>query len=194
MSVRDCAFTFWVRKCMYTILLAAVLQTIKTCDCKRDCHSYDYYQELERALISDNENLFKLQQMFFPVTTNYLVDPQDRLAFNVCTVVTNGQPFNDNSTSHSEKCWIFEYSSTVLNGLVSTAQLLAFEYITTVIMTETAISFHTHFLDYKELITLQIESFPCAAIDQEVYRSVATLTSWVRYVCVHLMQCLVLCE
>ena len=185
--MRDCLLIFWVRKCTYTILLVAVLLTIKTCDCKRDCRYYDYYQEMERALISDAENLFKLQQQFFPVMSNYVIDPQDRLTFNVCIVATNGQIFNDNSTSPTEKCWIFEYSSTVLNGLVSTAQVLAFEYITTIIMTKTAISFHTHTLNDKELIKLQIESFPCVAIDQEVYSSVATLTSWVRYMCTHII-------
>ena len=185
MSVMNCVFSLWLAlpKCKHAILLIAellIIQAFHFGGCKSDCNNYDYYQEVERALISDNENLFKLQQMFFPVTPNYIIDPQDRLAFNVCAVVMNDQMSKDNTTSPTETCWIFEYSSTLLTGLISPAQLLAFEFITTLLLSETAVSFHTHTPDYNEAIKLQIQSFPCTATDQAVYESVATLTSWVR--------------
>ena len=178
MSVRGSAFTgpHTINK---IFLVVVVLLTIPTCDCKRDCHSYDYYQELERALISDAENLFKLRQMFFPTLVED--DPEDKLAIKVCILISNDQVSKDNSTALTERCWIFDYSSTLLTGLITPAQLYAFEAITTLLLTKEAVHFHTHNgMLYGEKINLHIQNFPCTAKDQELHKSLAILTSWVR--------------
>jgi hypothetical protein len=158
-----------------------VLLTIKTCDCKRDCRYYDYYQELERALISDTENLFKLQQSFFPTLVDS--DPQDKLAIKVCILTSNDQMAKDNSTAPTERCWMFDYSSTLLTGLITPAQLHAFESITTLLLLEGAVHFHTHNSNLFNAININllVRNFPCNVTDQDLHKSVATLTSWVRY-------------
>ena len=99
-------------KCLQAIFLVAALLAIKACDCKRDCRYYDYYQEMERALISDAENLFKLQEMFFPTLVDR--DPQDKVTIKVCVLISNDQMSKDNSTAPTERCWMFDYSSTLL--------------------------------------------------------------------------------
>ena len=170
MSVRNSAL-----RCLQTILLVAVLPAIKTCDCKRDCQNYDYYQELERALTNDTENLFKLQQMFFPTLVDR--DPEDKVTIKVCVLISKDQMSKDNGT---ERCSIFDYSSTLLTGLITPAQLHAFESITTLLLFETAVNFHTFGVGYEEEIHLRAETFPCNITDQGLNKSVAILTSWVR--------------
>ena len=167
MSVRGSAFTG-----LNGIFLVVVLLTIPTCDCKRDCKQHDYYQELERALISDTENLFKLQKLFLPT----IESPYDKLVLNVCVAI-----FNDNGSLLTEKCWIFEYSTTLLTGLITPAQLHAFDSITTFFLVETAVHFQTHRVDHVNVIKLQA-TFPCIVYDQEFYKCLARLTSWVRYI------------
>ena len=156
MSVRNSAFT--ALECLQIIFLVAVLLAIKTCDCKRDCNHYDYYQEPERALISDNENLFKLRQIFFPTLVER--DTQDKVAIKVCILISNDQMSKDNSTALTKICWIFDYSSTLLTGLITPAQLHAFEAITILLLVETAVKFHTLGVGYEEEINLHIEAFP----------------------------------
>ena len=175
MSVRNSAFT--ALKCFQTIFLVAVLLAIKTCDCKRDCNHYDYYQELERALISDAENVFKLRQLFFPTLVDR--DPEDKVTIKVCILISNDQMSKDNSTALTEPCWKFDYSSTLLTGLITPAQLYAFESITTLLLFQTAVNFHTFDVGYNEDINLRIQTFPCNVTDQELHKSVAILTSWV---------------
>ena len=166
-----------VLKCIETIFLVAVLLTTQTCECKRDCHKYDYYHHLETALINDTENLFKLQQMFFPVTPN--CDPEDKFALKVCL---NDQMSKDHSSTLTEKCWVFEYSSTLLTGLITPAQLYAFESITTVLLLQAAVNFRTYEVWYDETIKLHTETFPCTVSDHELYKTLTILTSWVRYI------------
>ena len=176
MSVRDSVFK--VLKCIQIIILVAVLLIIKSCDCKSDCRNYDYYHRLETALINDTENLFKLQQLFFPVITYH--DPDNKLVFEVCLVVSNDQMSKDHSTDLTEKHWTFEYSSTLLTGLITPAQLYAFESITTLLLVETAVNFQTYGAGYDETITLHIEPFPCTVSEHELYKYLAILASWVR--------------
>ena len=173
MSVRVSAFTgpHAINK---IFLVVVVLLTIPTCDCKRDCRSYDYYQELERALISDAENLFKLRQMFFPTLVEG--DPHDKFAIKVCILISNDQMLNDNSTALTEMCWIFDYSSTLLTGLITPAQLHAFESITAFLLVNKAVHFR-NLIDKN--INLPIQNFPCTVTDQELHKSLAILTSWV---------------
>ena len=167
--------------CVATIFLVAVLLTTQSfCDCKRDCHYYDYYQELERALISNTENLFNLQRLFFPVIVNH--GPQDKQVFNVC-MMSSDQQSNDNSTVLTKTCWALEYSNTLLTGLISPAQLYALESVSTLTLVNYAVQFHTGYpsngiVDNEE-IDLLVESFPCTVSDQELHSSLATLTSWV---------------
>ena len=172
MSVRDSTLN-----CLQTIFLLVVLLTIKTCDCKRGCNHNDYYQELETALISDTENLSKLCQVFFPT----LVDrnPQDKVAIKVCILISNDQMSKD-STAPTERCWIFDYSSTLLTGLITPAQLYAFESITTILLVEAAVNFETRGIDYDDEINLHIQTFSCTVEDQELHKSLAILASWVR--------------
>ena len=177
MSVRNSSFT--ALKCLQTIFFVAVLLAIKTCDCKRDCNHYDYYQELERALISDNENLFKLQQLFFPTLVDG--DPHhDKATIRVCILISNDQMSKDNSTALTERCWKFDYSSTLLTGLITPAQLYAFESITTLLLFKSAVHFLTFDVGYQQKIHLQIETFPCTVTDQGLRESLTLLTSWVR--------------
>ena len=86
----------------------------------------------------------------------------------------------DNITALTKMCWIFDYSSTPLTGLITPAQLHAFEAITTLLLVETAVKFHTQGLGYGEEIHLDIETFPCTVKYQELQKSLAILTSWVR--------------
>ena len=176
MSARNSAFT--ARKCIQTIFLVAALLAIKACDCKRDCNHYDYYQEMERALVNDTENLFKLQQIFFPTLVDR--DPQDKVTIKVCILISNDQMSKDNSTAPTERFWYFDYSSTLLTGLITPAQLHAFESITTLLLIETAVNFHTFDAGYNEEIHLDLQNFPCTVTDQELYKCLALLTSWVR--------------
>ena len=178
MSARSSAFT--ALKCLRTILLVAVLLAIKTSDCKakEDCNHYDYYmyQEMERALINDTENLFKLQQIFFPTLVDR--DPQDKVTIKVCILISNNQMSKDNST---ERCWTFDYSSTLLSGLITPAQLHAFESITTLLLIETAVNFHTLGVGYEEEIHLHVKTFPCNVTYQGLQKNLAILTSWVSF-------------
>ena len=137
------------------------------CDGKRDCSQHDYYQELERALISDAENLFKLQQLFFPVTVNHT--PNDKHTFNVC-MISSAQNTTNNGT---KTCWAFEYSNSLLTGLISPAQLHAFESAVTVILVN-YVQFHN-----GESIELLVRTFPCTVKDRQLTASLAILTSWV---------------
>ena len=157
------------QNCVATIFLVAVLLTTQTlCD---KCHYYDYYQELERALISDTENLFKLHRLFFPVTGH---GPEDRQVFDVC--MSSNQKIKDNSTALTKTCWAFKYSNTLLTGMILPAQLFAFESVLTLILVNYAVQFHRY---GKEEIELPVETFPCTVRDRELYSSLATLTSWV---------------
>ena len=169
-----------VRGSAFIVLVVAVLLAISTCDCKRNCSHYDYYQEMERALVNDTENLFKLQQIFFPTFVDS--DPQAMIVIKVCILTSDDYTSKDNSTAPTERCWIFDYSSTLLTGLITPAQLHAFESITAVLLINQAVHFHTHnsnLLNGKKM-NLLIQKFPCNVSDQELYKSVATLTSWVR--------------
>ena len=175
MSVRDSVFT--VQKVVQTIFLV-VLLTIQTCDCKSNCHHYDYYHRLETALINDTENLFKLKQLFFPVIATQ--DPEDKTALQVC-VVSNDQISNNYSSTLKEKCWVFEYSSTLLTGLITPAQLYAFESITTLLLVKAAVNFYKYYyVGYDQTIKLHIETFPCTVSDDALFKNLVTLTSWVR--------------
>lgn len=160
------------------LFIVAVLLTIPTCDCKRDCSQHDYYQELERALVSDAENIFKLQKLFFPT----IEDPYDKLVLNVCVAIFNDQMSSENSSLLTEKYWIFEYSTTLLTGLITPAELYAFDSITTIFLVETAVHFQTNSPGHGNLINLQA-TFACTVYnhDSELYKCLARLTSWVRY-------------
>ena len=168
-----------VRGSAFIILVVVVLLSISPCDCERDCNQYDYYQELERSLVNDAENLFNLRQMFFPTLEES--DPQDKIVMEVCILISNDQMSQDNSTAPTERCWMFDYSSTLLTGLITPAQLHAFESITTLLLVEGAVHFHTHHLWNGKKIKLLVQNFPCNVTDQDLHKSVATLTSWVRY-------------
>ena len=179
MSVRNSSFT--ALECLQTIFLVAVLLAIKTCDCKRDCNHYDYYQELERALISDNENLFKLRQILLPTLVDG--DPhRDKITIKVCILISNDQMSKDNSTAPTERCWKFDYSSTLLTGLITPAQLHAFESITTLALVETAVSFLTCYVGYEQKIHLKVETFPCTVTDQGLHKSLALLIRCTKYI------------
>ena len=177
MSVRESALKY-----LQTIFLVAVLLTVKACGCKSNCSQHDYYQEMERALISDAENLFKLRQMFFPTLVNRY--PQDKLAIKVCILISNDQKSKNHSAAPTEMCWVFDYSTTLLTALITPAQLYAFESITTFLLITTAVrlGFREYGrVYYEESINLPIEIFPCTVTDEDLYNSLAILTSWVRY-------------
>ena len=166
------------QKCLQTIFLVAVLLAINPCDCKTSCDYYDYYQEMERALISDTKNLFKLQQIFFPTLVNRV--PQDKVTIKVCILISNDQKSNNHSTAPTERCLVFDYSTTLLTAMITPAQLYAFESITTLFLIKAAVRFSFSRGNVKDTISLHM-TYPCNVMEKDLYNNLAILTSWVRY-------------
>lgn len=95
-------------------------------------------------------------------------------------MISSDQNTEDNGT---KTCWAFEYSNSLLTGLITPAQLYAFEPVLTLLLVDSAVQFHTRYgdngIDDKGSIDLLVEPFPCTVKDRKLHSSLATLTSWV---------------
>ena len=147
---------------------------------------YPYFKEKEAALVSSNETLFVMQQVFFPV---FHTQPRELVRLRVCvamdTVLPSGR-FLDKvpdlcnvsvSEDHSEWCWDLQWSRSYLLCLITVDQLLAFEnIIVDMVYSMIAGKSVTSYL----FIPLHIDTIPCVPPEADLLRSLKMVLSWAR--------------
>ena len=160
-----------------------------------ECQFHHYYQQLEDALVSNAENLYKLQKIFF--STGDII--ADKIAFGVCVMQNvsevcklnaNGYKFLiSNDTETSRDCWSFEWNRSLLQGLYTPGQLGTFEKITAELLYNVVIRQHASGKRAEErLILLHLGPLSCTPPRPELlYKATTELTSWV---CVSILICM----
>ena len=137
------------------------------------------YQKLETALISNFKALLEMKLKFFPSFQNHIQEVQI-LHLNVCVRVMNHFKISRSNISNendSVACWNFKWSASALLSVISTDQLMIFDFIYVDIIYSAIQGNMAH----KDItITLKTDLLPCMSSQSELQEALVQLLSWVR--------------
>ena len=155
----------------------------------RECQFSHYYDALERALINNTDNLYKLQQLFFRtenIRTGSTV--HDRVGFQLCLYpVAGGELAGGHHVAGTEtdklehKCWYYVWSSSLFYGVLTTGEFGTLGRLVHELAMEDRTSIHDILKDKCTLwLNYHHSSVSCGIHHQEAfYNAMTMLASWV---------------
>ena len=150
---------------------------------QKNMQIYQVYKALEEALVEDKQQLFLLKQTFFPpyVPHNWKVDGVDIVPMLCSLTIDNIQTCSnvtpDNAPEqHTELSFI--WANSLLYALFPVEQLMAMDRIVSKQILDTLM--HSYFTSRQVTLSLHLKQLSCKATKDDLFNSLAVLTSWVR--------------
>ena len=108
--------------CTSSVILLALISLCycDSSDVERQCQPH-HYEELESALVSEKENLYKLRHLFFRTQNMFSIEP-DKIGFRICLKGNGVQDLNvtaDPCKLLPTQCWYLAWSSSLLYGMIT---------------------------------------------------------------------------
>ena len=150
---------------------------------QKNMQIYQVYKALEEALVEDKQQLFRLKQTFSPpcVPHHWQVDGVDIVpilcSLTIDSIQTCSNVTPDNAPEqHTELSFI--WANSLLYALFPVEQLMAMDRIFSKQILDTLM--HSYFTSRQVTLSLHLKQLSCKATKDDLFNSLAVLTSWVR--------------